>query len=72
MSFKNVALTALIVVAGVPVTLQLKVILALFMPAAALNDDTQPASNIKYAAILKLWCLAPGVRSPGSRYRYSV
>ncbi len=37
------------------VTLQLKVILALFTRVAALNDDTQPASNIKYAAILKLW-----------------
>jgi len=37
------------------VTLQLKVILALFTAVAALNDDIQPASNIKYAAIVKLW-----------------
>jgi len=45
-----------VVALAVPaVTLQLKLILALFTPTAALNDDTQPASNIKYAAIVKLW-----------------
>jgi len=36
------------------VTLLLNVILTLFTPVAALNNDIQPASIIKYAAILKL------------------
>lgn len=40
-------------------TLQLKATLVLFTPVAALNGDTQPASDIKYAAIVKLRSTEP-------------